>query len=87
MTLSRFSKCPNDSRGQGEEGREKGGAICKYGSLLVLGSSEETSKNRLFNGAMFVFFLKYLLNMNKRERNVKLLTGRSGIHAFTSDTN
>ena len=30
-------------------GKEKTGITCKCGSLLVLGSSEETSKNRLFS--------------------------------------
>lgn len=70
---------------RGEEGKEKElykFIICQNGSISVLGSSEETSKNGLFSGAVFVFFPEYSLNMSKRERKVKLFTDSSGIHAF-----
>lgn len=43
-------------RGGNVSGEEKGGSICKYGSLLAVGSSEETSKNRLFKEAVLIFF-------------------------------
>lgn len=71
--------------GVGEEGKDKElykFVIYKYGSLSVLGSAEETSKNKLFSGAVFVFFPKYSLSTSKRKRNMKLFTESSGIHAF-----
>ena len=62
-------------------GKEKTGITCKCGSLLVLGSSEETPKNRLFSGTVLFVFLKFPLNTGKRERSMKLFTSSAGVHS------